>query len=167
MESKNETIKIVIPGKPVPKGRPRFTKSGHAFTPQKTRKWEKHAQLCAKKIMSGRKPITGPIHITVIAMLEIPKSWPEWKKSASSKGYIAPTGKPDKNNIVKAAEDALNGVVWVDDGQVVSSSEIKRYNVDTCVIVIAELLPYCPSNVTSRKMFEQFINNKKGTTYGK
>ncbi|MEW8997914.1 MAG: RusA family crossover junction endodeoxyribonuclease [Thermoanaerobacter sp.] len=31
--------KIVVPGRPVPKGRPRFAK-GHAYTPEKTRMYE-------------------------------------------------------------------------------------------------------------------------------
>lgn len=33
-------ISFTIEGVPVPKGRPRFTRSGHTYTPDTTRKYE-------------------------------------------------------------------------------------------------------------------------------
>lgn len=40
-------LTIVIDGVPVPKGRPRFTKAGVAYTPAKTRAYEKQAAIIA------------------------------------------------------------------------------------------------------------------------
>jgi Holliday junction resolvase RusA-like endonuclease len=39
-----------------------------------------------------------------------------------------PTKKPDADNICKAVCDAMNGIVYKDDAQVVSLHFTKRYN---------------------------------------
>ena len=36
---------LTIPGEPVGKGRPRFTKNGHSFTPEKTVNYENLVKL--------------------------------------------------------------------------------------------------------------------------
>ena len=43
------TIKFTVPGVPVGKGRPRFTRGGHAYTPEKTAAFEEKVRLCWKK----------------------------------------------------------------------------------------------------------------------
>lgn len=48
-------VVVNIPGQPVPKGRPRFTKGGFAYTPDKTRKYEKLVASLAKTAMAGRR----------------------------------------------------------------------------------------------------------------
>ena len=35
-----KTVELIIEGEPVGKARPRFTRTGHAYTPDKTRKYE-------------------------------------------------------------------------------------------------------------------------------
>jgi Holliday junction resolvase RusA-like endonuclease len=42
-------------------------------------------------------------------------------------GEVFPTKKPDMDNVVKAIFDACNGVVYLDDKQVVKLSMMKRY----------------------------------------
>lgn len=37
------------------------------------------------------------------------------------------TARPDIDNLVKAVTDALNGILWKDDSQIVSLSAEKRY----------------------------------------
>jgi Holliday junction resolvase RusA-like endonuclease len=100
-------IRIVLNGPPVPKGRPRFGK-GHAYTPAKTRNFEKDLAWAAKIAMQGRMPLEGPVRIDVSVDL-LPKA-----------------RKADIDNYLKSAMDPLNGIVWKDDSQVVSAS-ISRY----------------------------------------
>lgn len=51
-----------------------------------------------------------------------------------------PTGKPDLTNIVKRTEDALKGITWHDDAQVVSISASKHWGeTDLIAITVAEL----------------------------
>ena len=40
---------------------------------------------------------------------------------------MRPTGKPDASNILKAAEDACNKIVYHDDAQIVQAYAVKRY----------------------------------------
>ena len=168
------TIQVVIPGKPVPKGRHRtspaklgwngktpYVIQGHAFTPANTRNWEKYAAQCAQAAMVGHKVLEGPIQITLIAMLPIADSWPHWKRQAALEGIIRPTSTPDLDNLEKAAKDALNKIVWLDDGQVVSSAKEKRYNETPGVVVTIEPLPFCASQISTRKEFDEFLINHR------
>ena len=127
-----DPIRIVITGHPVAKGRWRAykRKDGNigAFTPQKTRKWEDDARIMATLEMGSRPLLTGCIELHVDVWLVVPASWPSWKRNAALGGLILPTGRPDLDNFVKAAKDAMNGIVWVDDSQVVTTEARKCYS---------------------------------------
>jgi len=158
----SEIITISISGQPVAKGRPQFVKAtGIAITPKKTRAWEKDARQVARMQMSGRKPIEGPVQLTVIAFFVPSMSWPTWKQEAALNGQVVHTAKPDLDNLVKAAKDAMNGIVWLDDAQVASSSERKCYGDRPGVVITAQKLDLLPSQVKTRAAFTQFINSQK------
>lgn len=113
-------------GVPKGKGRPRFSrKSGVPYTPAKTRSYE--ADLCktARKVMGKRALLQGPLHVRCLAAFPIMPSWTKRKKEAARIGDELPTKKPDADNILKML-DALNGVVWNDDCQIVKA-EIEKY----------------------------------------
>jgi Holliday junction resolvase RusA-like endonuclease len=60
-------------------------------------------------------------------------------------GSIPPAKKPDADNISKIALDSLNGIVWVDDAQVVSLFIRKRYATEAGLdIVIRPFLAPAP-----------------------
>ena len=123
-------ITITIPGEPVAKGRPRITTRdgfAHAYTPKKTRDYEALVDAEARKVMGLRKPLEGPLAVEVNAFMPVPASWSLTKKLAAVAQTILPTSRPDLTNIVKAAEDALNGIVWRDDSQIVSLIMTKEY----------------------------------------
>lgn len=122
------TITVIIDGKAVAKGRGRATKSGIVYTPANTRKWEAHARLAAQDVMAGRPPLAGPVWLTVIVELPIPKSWPKWRQKAALAGEIYPTSRPDIDNYAKSALDTLNTIVVCDDSQVVELTASKRYS---------------------------------------
>lgn len=103
-----------VPGRPVGKGRPRFTRQGHAYTPDKTKAYETLVKLCWKE--AGGVKLTGPVFARIYARFAIPKSYPKSKaEKLRGHGY---TGKPDADNIAKAVLDALNGLAYDDDSQV-------------------------------------------------
>lgn len=134
-----ESVFICVPGEPVGKGRPRIGRRGkHAmmFTPQKTVDYEQMVKAEAEKSMARSTPFAGPVELKLQIFTGIPKSYPKRKAEAARLGKIAPTKKPDIDNVVKTVCDSLNGVVWVDDVQVVDLHVTKRFGEEPCIIAI-------------------------------
>ena len=123
-----ESVRIFVPGVPVPKGRPRFGR-GRVFTPKKTRAYEDTIRLEATLAMKGRKPMTGPVKLFLTAWLPIPKSWSATKRRDVYAGRIRHTSKPDLDNLIKMV-DSLNGIVVQDDSQIVGIEACKFYAED-------------------------------------
>lgn len=120
-------IEIVILGKPVAKGRPRFNReSGRAYTPAATVKYETQLKYAAAQVMGDRPPLEGPLRLEMSVVAPIPVSWPKKKQEAARAGEIKPTGKPDLDNFMKVI-DAANLVVWIDDSQITDARLTKRY----------------------------------------
>ena len=118
-------IRILVPGVPVGKGRPRMTRSGHCYTPEKTRIYEDKIAFFGHQAMAGKRPLEGYLTIQVEAVFPVPESWSKKKKKMALDGKLFP-GRPDIDNILKAI-DGLNGVVWKDDAQIILAVVSKRY----------------------------------------
>lgn len=124
------SVHFNVPGQPVGKGRPRIGKVGaHArmFTPAKTVSYESTVACSAQQAMQGRGLIEGPVKVLMRMTLVIPASWSRKKQEQALAGQIRPTTKPDADNVIKAIFDAINGVVWRDDVQVVELGLSKVY----------------------------------------
>lgn len=119
-------IEIVLLGAPRGKERPRGTKDGHFYTPEKTRSYEAALKYAAVEVMGDRAPLTGPLDVTLDIVMPITASWPKKRQRAAREGTEWPTKKPDMDNVMKML-DALNLVVWVDDSQIVKTRIDKRY----------------------------------------
>ncbi len=123
-------VDITIPGAPTAKGRARATRTGRMFTPSKTRDAESTlAGRALVELASVRDllPLTGPLRMDVTFTLPVAASWSKKDRAAALTGTCHPTKKPDVDNLVKLTSDALNGVVWVDDAQLVQVMATKRY----------------------------------------
>lgn len=148
------SIVIHIPGHPVGKGRARaFQRSGGGighYTPAKTRTWEGIARSLAVEQMQGRPPLEEPVCLGVEIVLAVPQSWPAWKRDMALAGEIAPTVKPDRDNVLKAAKDALNGVAWLDDAYVTEGPTVKRYGAVPGVTLRIEPTGQQPAQITRR-----------------
>lgn len=125
-------MKFTIPGEPVGKARPRVVRNGNfsrAYTPEKTVNYENLVKLEYQRQCGDAYIAEGGIHMTIIARFAIPNSASKRKAQAMLDGAIRPTKKPDCDNIVKIICDALNGIAYKDDAQIVSVSIEKRYSV--------------------------------------
>ena len=126
------------------KGRPRFSTQGgfvRAFTPKKTRDYENQIKAAAIAAMGHvLEPLNEALGISVTAYMPIPESWSDKKRAAALAGDIAPTTKPDWENIAKLT-DGMNHhpprwkgdrekrpIVWGDDAHIVSAQVIKIYS---------------------------------------
>jgi Holliday junction resolvase RusA-like endonuclease len=120
-------VQFTVTGRPLAKGRVRFTKAGHAFTPDRTVNFEGKLALAAQAAMDGRPPVEGAVAVTLEVHLPIAVSWSKKKREAAVLGQVRPTGRPDLDNFAKML-DALNLVVWNDDAQIVELVVFKRYS---------------------------------------
>ena len=117
-----------IEGDPVGKGRPRFMRNGHTYTPDKTTEYERRVALAYRQAVHGFKfPKGSPIEANVEVVYSIPTSASKKKRAAMQRGDILPLKKPDADNIQKIIFDALNGVAYDDDAQIYCSYICKRY----------------------------------------
>tara|TARA_R110001606_G_scaffold10095_2_gene43223 strand:+ start:1144 stop:1575 length:432 start_codon:yes stop_codon:yes gene_type:complete len=124
-------VEIEIDGQPQGKARPRMSRSGHVYTPQKTRSYESLIKAaCFREMQSHNlEPTESPVKVSVVAFMEIPKSWSKKKAKSAEYALIHPTAKPDLDNIIKAALDGISGPQGIirDDKQVVSIKAVKTF----------------------------------------
>jgi Holliday junction resolvase RusA-like endonuclease len=122
-------VTIRLAGEPNGKGRPRIsTRNGmvRAYTPEKTRNYSAALRMAAETAMGDRPLFDGPVVVTVSASFSIPTSFGKKKRLDALGNSLFPTKKPDIDNIAKHF-DALNGVVWTDDKNVIEARILKRY----------------------------------------
>lgn len=129
---------ISIPGEPKGKGRPRYTRNGHAYTPSDTTAYEQVVRLTFKGKYPQAIPFEKdvPLKVVICAWFSIPKSVSKTKRELMEKGYIKPTKKSDADNIAKIILDSLNNIAYYDDSQVVNLQIIKKYSNLPCVDVL-------------------------------
>lgn len=126
-------IQFTVYGTPVGKGRPKFsTFNGRAaaYTPQKTVNYENLVKLSVQQQQKGLKPFDKdvPLQADIIAYFPIPKSTSKKKREAMLNGEMYHTKKPDADNITKCILDALNGIAYYDDSQIVYVRVKKNYS---------------------------------------
>lgn len=129
---------FTVPGKPQGKGRPRFTRQGRIYTPKATADYEKTIRTVYRLIYGDSSFKDKPISLTVLAVFKIPKGTSKINKAKMLNGEIRPSVKPDFDNILKIIADALNGIAYDDDKQIVHSSIDKIYADKQGVIIIIE-----------------------------
>lgn len=153
------TAHFSIPGTPIGKARPRVITSdtgSRAFTPQKTKDYEEFVRWCflsqckgtffgtSRSIHAGGEFHDGvaklPLSMEIQAFFPIPKNTSKKNKELMLTGQIFPTKKPDLDNIAKAIADALNGVAYPDDSQIISLSISKFYSDNPRVDVLISTL---------------------------
>jgi uncharacterized protein yqaN len=128
-------IEFTINGECVPKARPRFSKFGHVYTTPKTRAYENIVKSTA---IDNRVPcVTTALRVEIVIYKSIPKSFSKAKRKQAEEGKIFPVVKPDIDNYVKSVLDGLNGVLFMDDKQIVDFRAIKKYSGNPRVEVTA------------------------------
>jgi len=142
-------IEFEVPGPAVAKARARvFTvksKSGKVFhrgvTPPKTVNYENYIKLCFMSAKpDGFEPYAGPVEFHARIYETVPASFSKKKRQLALDGDIFPTKKPDIDNFLKGFMDALEGLAFLRDQQVVYASVSKKYAaIPTAFVRIEEL----------------------------
>ena len=122
-------ITFVIYGEPQGKGRPKFTLTGHAYTPERTKTYEAEIVAAFRRefpdFVRWEKGV--PLRVRIKAVYGIPRSDSGLMAARKASGEIRPTKKPDADNVEKIVLDAINGIAWRDDAQVVDLRTTKVY----------------------------------------
>ncbi len=124
------SVHLVVTGHPVAKGRGRAVQTPQGpriFTPKATAKFEADVRQEARRVMEDVDPIYGPVRVWFTATFPPASSWPKWKQEAALAGALKHTGKPDVDNLVKSAQDAMNGIVFADDQAIFDMHVRKGY----------------------------------------
>ena len=137
-------LRFSITGKPIAWARAGRVvgKLARTYTPNKQAAHMQTVKFAALAAMKGRRTwYDAPVEIEVTSFFVPAKSWAKWKRDAATMGTFPHTQKPDADNLVKIIKDALTGVVWRDDAQVVDVISRKRYgDVARTEIVVRSIL---------------------------
>lgn len=135
-----------MPGIPVPQARSRFSTLGgvvHSYDTKKCRMYKDLVKVYALEAKKQSKNedwvdvmVGVPLSMALQLLMPIPARWNKADKASALRGDIAPLSRPDIDNLVKTYLDALTGVFYKDDSQVVSVHAIKRYGSDPSATII-------------------------------
>jgi Holliday junction resolvase RusA-like endonuclease len=130
---------------PVGKQRARYSKRGNfvqTYTPEKTRTYEALIKEAGIEAMGSSEPLETAISLYLYIRQGIPKSYSKKRIEACLNGSEQPLKKPDSSNILKSVEDALNGVIYKDDCQIINHHITKVYSTQSGVdVCVKEYLP--------------------------
>lgn len=111
------------------KQRPKFSRAGNfirTYTPEQTINYENFVKMCWMN--SGAEKLKGNIIAVIVARFIIPQSYSKKKRKELNGGYCPK--KPDCDNIAKSILDALNGIAYDDDSQIIDLSVTKLYSAE-------------------------------------
>ena len=115
-------LKFVLPITPTTQARPRVTVRGkfaHAYKTADQKANERSLEACLLQYQPAT-PLSGPVVLEFVAALPISRSDSKKTVQAKLNGEIAPTKKPDLDNLTKQLKDAMTRMqFWHDDSQVV------------------------------------------------
>ena len=104
-------MRIVLEVDPRPQPRPRFS-NGRVYTPKEICHYKEAIKNAALCMMKEQPPLTGALHCAI-------RLWRKFQPTSRRFG--------DLDNLYKAITDALIGICYKDDSQIVSAA-IEKYH---------------------------------------
>ena len=136
-DNAHQLMTLVVPGDPPISKRPRASRirngSGqvvgirvHAADADDQRSMRSEITL---RIPDGHVPFAGEVELQMAVYRPMLAGWPQYKRLLAELGYVRPESKPDFDNFAKIIVDAMRGVLFVDDGQIVVGNVSLNYSV--------------------------------------
>ena len=122
-------VTFEVEGDPVPKGRPRFARRGQfvqTYTDAKTIDYETHVAMKARQAIGASEPLKGALTVFLYLRYAVPPSYSKKRKEACLRGVEYPK-KVDIDNVYKSITDAMQGIVYANDSQIVQAHIKKLY----------------------------------------
>lgn len=107
--------------------------------------WRQDVAAAAAGVFGGAVPLDGPLSLSVVFMMPRPKGhFGKRGLRPGAPGY--PAVRPDATKLLRAVEDALTGILWRDDAQIVGQHIVKRYTVGApgASVTVAQLVGGLP-----------------------
>lgn len=162
-QGSNKAIRTWVPGIPQPGG----SKKGFAIPDKKrpgkyrailtednrkSKPWREAVIWAAKENFS--EPIPGPIEVSLKFFIPRPKN--HFGKYGVRPGAPAlPIVKPDVTKLVRSTEDALKGIAWIDDSQVVDQRARKVYGHRPGLLIT--IMPAAPEDQGQKDADEKIV----------
>lgn len=126
-----DALQFIVPAVPVAQPRQRHRivrgKGGKVFASNYTPKtdpvnaFKATCQMAAERAHKG-PPLQGALVVDFVFVMPRPRA-KVWKTKPMPR--YPHTGTPDRDNLIKSVQDALNGLVWADDAQIFSGDVSK------------------------------------------
>lgn len=144
-------VAFTVPGEAVPWKAPRVVRRGAhhvAISPRAMKNAQATVQSFAWKAMqdAGAEPITGPVRLMIIVFKAKGMPTSVVGRTAAEMDALRPTKGWDASNVAKSTEDALSGICFIDDSQVVELHVEKRFSERPRIEIVVQ--PWRPSMET-------------------
>jgi Holliday junction resolvase RusA-like endonuclease len=107
----------------------------------KAKGWKGSVSWEAARAMDGMPVLAGPLILEAVFYRVRPKGHFTPKGALRPSAPVCPTGKPDVLKLTRGLEDAMTGIVYRDDSQIVEHRRVrKEYGEPARVEVIVECL---------------------------
>lgn len=135
-------ITFTVHGHPEPAGSKRSVPMGQRWgvidANPKAKGWKGKVEQVAGEIMAGRPLLQAPIRLELRFFVQRPKGH-YGKKGLLPSAPPYPATKPDVLKLARGVEDALTGVVYRDDAQIVDEVLEKHYGPERVEISVREI----------------------------
>ncbi len=94
---------------------------------QRNKDWRASVAHFAQIAMNGQQPTDAPLEVSITFFRARPKGH-FGKRGLKDSAPPFPTPKPDATKLMRSTEDAMTGIVWNDDSQIVNQHVYKRFS---------------------------------------
>jgi len=126
------SIRFEVAGEPQGKRRARFVRAGHfikSYADPKTVSYEVYIREMFCIAHPGFVPLEElALSVEIMAFCSMPKSVSKKKRERMTAGELRPAKKPEADNLAKVIMDALTGLAFRNDSQVVRLIVEKAYS---------------------------------------
>ena len=145
----NRTVSFFVPGLPAPGGSKKAFYNKHLGRAiivddcKRNASWKNTVKVFAVQAFDGA-PLSGPLELTIEFRMPRPKGHYRTGRNANMLRDSAPaypTTKPDATKLIRSTEDALTGILWGDDAQVVVQHGSKVYAQTPGAMIVVSPLP--------------------------
>lgn len=126
-----QVLAVSVHARPAVQGNHRVSRAGYIYEQVSGNllDWRREVSLHARLAMRSSPPVEGPVRVLLEFAMAAPKRGARpW-----------PTTRPDIDKLTRAVLDALTGIAYVDDSQVIALAATKVYGDPGCLIEVYEI----------------------------